>query len=172
MAQQAQLPIGRRRGAKQYVALALVVVCLLAAVGAISYYGEEIGLFMSLGGWNRGAATQITRQFIDHLQAGKIPDAVALVDAKSYKPYEPEGTLIGLQHDDVSGRGRYHLLFDELIPPGKVELGSVSMTASEGGGFVVPARFADDTKGWFVVGKVGGRYLITSLPMVPGRFHY
>jgi hypothetical protein len=165
-------PVGRRRSAKQYVAVVMVLVAVLAAAGAISYYGEEIGLFMSLGGWNRGVATEITQQFIDHLQAGKIPEAVALVDPNSYKPYEQGGKQVGLEHDDVSGRGRYNLLFDELIPPGKVELGSVTMTASDGGGFIVPARFADGTEGWFVVGKVGDRYLITSLPMVPGRFHY
>ena len=53
-----------------------------------------------------------------------------------------------------------------------MQIGSPTLTAVDRGGFVVPVQFADGTKGWFVVSRVASAYRITSLPMVPGRFHY
>jgi hypothetical protein len=170
--QQAQLPAVKRRGTKQYVVLALVVVLLLAVAAAVSYYGDEIRLYLSVGGWNRGIAVRITRQFVDDLQAGRRKEALALVDAESYEPYSEEGKSVGLEHKDVSGRGRYRIGFEELIPPGKVTIGSPTLTGVDRGGLVVPVQFADGTQGWFVISRVEGAYRITSLPMVPGRFHY
>jgi hypothetical protein len=161
-----------RRGAKSYLVLAVVILAILAAAGALSYYGDELRLFLSLGGWNRGAATRVTEQFIDHLQAGRRKEAVALVSPEAYKTYAEGGKEVGMEHISASGRGRYFLPFDTLIPPGKATLGSVEMTSADGGGFIVPVTFADKTEGWFVVGRAGEEYRITSLPTVPGRFHY
>lgn len=161
-----------RRGAKSYTILALVILAILAAAGAVSYYGSEIRLFLSLGGWNQGAASRVAEQFIDHLQAGRRKEAVALISPDAYKTYSEGGKEVGLEHISPSGRGRYFLPFDTLIPAGKATLGDVEMTDADGGGFVVPVQFADKTKGWFVVGRTGEVYRITSLPTVPGRFHY
>jgi hypothetical protein len=172
MTQQTGLQAGKQRRAKQYVVLALVIVCLLAAAGAVSYYGEEINLYLSLGGWNAGTATRVTDQFVRHLQSGQIREALALVDSKSYQPYKQDGKMVGLEHNDESGRGRYHVSFKEMIPPGRVELGKVQLTSSDRGGFIVPVRFADRTEGWFVVGRTPDGYRIVSIPTVAGRFHY
>jgi len=170
--QQTGLQAGKRRGAKQYVVLALVVACVLAAAGAVSYYGEEINLYLSLGGWNAGTATRVTDQFVHHLQAGQLQAALPLVDSNSYELYKENGKAVGLEHKDESGRGRYYVLFKEMIPPGRVQLGKVQLTSSDGGGFIVPIRFADRTEGWFVVGRTPEGYRIVSIPTVAGRFHY
>jgi hypothetical protein len=161
-----------QRGTKSYLVLATVILAILVAAGALSYYGDEIRLFLSQGGWNRGEATRVTRQFIDHLQAGRRKEAVALVSPDHYTTYSEGGKEIGLEHQSASGRGRYFLPFETLVPPGTVTLGQVEMTAADGGGFVVPVSFADGTKGWFVVARAGEAYRIVSLPTVPGRFHY
>jgi hypothetical protein len=173
MAQQASAQVGKRRGTRQYIALACVIVLLLAAAGALSFYSDEIHLYVSLGGWNRGAATRLTRQFIHDLQAGQTDAALALVDPESYQPYKEDSKVVGLEHVDVSGRGRYRVRFDELVPAGRMELKPVQLTASDrGGGFVVPVRYPDGAEGWFVVGRTGAGYRIVSVPTVPGRFHY
>lgn len=170
---EARLPVFRRRGTRQYLALACAVVLVLAAAGAIAYYGDEIHLYLSLGGWNRGAATRLTQQFIARLQSGKPQAALALVDPGSYQPYREGGKVVGLEHvDNTTGRGRYRVRFDELIPPGRVEVRPVQLTMADQGGFVVPVRFADRTEGWFVVGRDPHGYRITGIPTVPGRFHY
>lgn len=169
----ARLPVSRRRRTRQYFALAGAIALVLAAVGALAYYGDEIHLYLSLGGWNTVAATGITRQFIDRLQSGKLQQALALVDPGSYQPYREGGKLVGLEHvDNTTGRGRYRVRFDELVPPGPVQLRPPQLTTSDQGGFVVPVRFADRTEGWFVVGRVRDGYRITGIPTVPGRFHY
>jgi hypothetical protein len=173
MEQQAHLPGTRRRGTRQYVVLAFVIVLLLAAASALSYYSEEIHLYLALGGWNRGAATRVTEQFIHRLQSGRLPDALALVDSASYQPYSEGGSAVGLEHvDTTTGRGRYRVRFNELIPPGHVEVRPAQLTTADQGGFVVPVRFADGTEGWFVIGRVRGGYRIVGIPTVPGRFHY
>jgi hypothetical protein len=170
--QQTGLKARKRGGARQYLVLACAVACVLAAAGAVSYYGEEIRLYLSLGGWNSGTATRVTDQFVRRLQSGQILNALALVDPSSYQPYKENDQVVGLEHNDESGRGRYHVLFKELIPPGHVELGKVQLTSSDRGGFIVPVRFGDRTEGWFVVGRTQNGYRIVSLPTVPGRFHY
>ena len=173
MEQQVHLPGTRRRGTRQYVVLAFVIVLLLAAASALSYYSEEIHLYLALGGWNRGAATRVTEQFIHRLQSGRLPDALALVDSASYQPYSEGGSAVGLEHvDTTTGRGRYRVRFNELIPPGHVEVRPAQLTTADQGGFVVPVRFADGTEGWFVIGRVRGGYRIVGIPTVPGRFHY
>jgi len=154
------------------IVLTLIVVVVLAVAAAVSFYSDEIHLYLSLGGWNSGTATRITQQFVQRLQAGRQQDALALIDPASYKTYTEAGKIVGLEHEDVSGRGRYRIRFDELVPPGQVNVGSPTLTAVDRGGFVVPVRFADRTEGWFVVSRFGRDYRITSLPMVPGRFHY
>src|SRR5438270_3308402 len=159
--QQAQLPVVKRRGTKQYFVLALVIAFVLAAAAAVSYYGDDIHLYLSVGGWNSGTATRITRQFVEHLQAGRRQDALALIDRDSYEPYSEDGKSAGLEHKDVSGRGRYRIRFDELVPAGKIQIGSPTLTAVDRGGFVVPVQFADGTRGWFVVSRNGGTYRIT-----------
>jgi hypothetical protein len=109
---------------------------------------------------------------VDDLQAGRRKEALALVDAESYKTYAEDGKPVGLEHQDVTGRGHYRIRFDELIPAGEVKVGSPTLTGADRGGFVVPVRFTDRTEGWFVVGRFGSAYRITSIPMVPGRFQY
>lgn len=161
-----------RRATRSYLALTAVILAILVAAGALSYYGDEVRLFLSLGGWNRSAAVRLTNQFIDHFQAGRIEEAVALVSPEHYTLYSEGGKEAGLEHQSASGRGRYFLPFDTLIPPGKASLGPVEMTAADGGGFVVPVRFADGTEGWFVVARSGKEYRIVGLPTVAGRFHY
>lgn len=170
--EQARLSVSRRRGTKQYLVLACVVVILLAAASAVSFYSDEIHLYFALGGWNAGVASRTTEQFIQRVQAGKLPAALALIDPASYKPYTAGGKVVGLEHEDVSGRGRYYVLFAELIPPGPVAVRRVQLTTANQGGFVVPVRFADRSAGWFIVGRVHDRYRIVSIPMIPGRFHY
>jgi hypothetical protein len=169
--EQTRPAVGKQRGKKQYIVAAVVVVLLLAAVGASSYYSEEIQLYLSLGGWNKGAARHVTQQFIAAMQAGKIQDAVALVDPGSYKPYDEGGKQAGLERAE-EGRGRYYVPFDHMIPPGKVEFRAIQLTSLDRGGFEVPVRFADGTEGWFVVSRVGKEYRITGVPTIPGRFHY
>jgi hypothetical protein len=170
--QQAQLPVVKRRGTKQYVVLALVAVGILAVAAAVSFYSDEIHLYLSVGGWNGGTATRIAQQFIHHLQAGQQQKAIALLDPESFQTYQQDGKVVGLEHKDVSGRGRYRILFSEFIPRGPAEVRPAQLTGADQGGFVVPVRFADHTEGWFVVGRVPGGYRIINLPMVPGRFHY
>lgn len=170
---EARLPVPRRRRARQYLALAGVILCVLAAAGAVAYYSDEIHLYLSLGGWNRGAASRLTEQFVHRLQAGQIQRALALVDPGSYQPYTEGGKPVGLEHvDNTTGRGRYRVRFDELIPAGHVAVRSAQLTTADQGGFVVPVRFADGTEGWFVVGRVRDGYRIVGIPTVPGRFHY
>jgi hypothetical protein len=170
--EQSQPQAKARRGAKSYSVLTVVILAILLAAGGLSYYGEEVRLFLSLGGWNRGTATQLTRQFIDHLQGGRVKEAGTLVSPEHYKTYSEGGNEIGWEHISASGRGRYFIPFDTLVPPGEVTLAKVEMTTADGGGFVVPARFADGTEGWFVVARTETDYRIVSLPTVPGRFHY
>lgn len=169
---QSEPAAGPRRRSRPYVLLAGVILLILLAGSAVAYYGEEIRLYLSLGGWNRAAAVRVVEEFVGHMQEGRIQEAVALVDPEHYRPYSEGGREVGLEHQDLSGRGRYFLPFDTLIPPGKVELGRVQLTAADGGGFVVPARFADGTEGWFVVARSGSKHRIVGLPTVPGRFHY
>jgi hypothetical protein len=161
-----------RRGTRAYVLLAMVILAILAAAGALSYYGDELRLYLSLGGWNQGAAARVTEQFVDRVQSGRTKEAVALLSPEEYKVYSEAGKEVGLEHVSPSGRGRYFLPFDTLIPPGKVTLGRIEMTASDGGGFIVPVTFADKTEGWFVVRPTREGYRIVGLPTVPGRFHY
>ncbi len=172
MEQQVHLPGTRRRGTRQYVVLAFVIVLVLAAASALSYYSDEIHLYLTLGGWNAGVARRTTQQFIHRVQTGRFQDALALVDRGSFQPISEGGKVVGLEHIDVSGMGRYRVLFSELIPPGRVEVRAVQLTAVDRGGFVVPVRFADRTEGGFVVGRAHGGYRIVSIPTIPGRFHY
>jgi len=170
--QQVRLPAAKRRGTKQYVVLALAVLLVLAAAAAVSYYSEEIRLYLNVGGWNSGTATRITQQFIDHLHAGRTQDALALVDRGNFDPITEHGKTVGLIHRSPSGMGRYRVLFHELIPPGPVQVEAPQLTAADQGGFVVPVRFADRTDGWFVVARLGNAYRIVEVPTVRGRFHY
>ena len=78
--QPAPLIVAKRHGTKQYVVLALVVALVLTVAAAVSYYSEEIHLYLRLGGWNSGTAARTTQQFIQHLQAGRAQQALALVD--------------------------------------------------------------------------------------------
>lgn len=156
----------------RYLLLAAIIIVVVGGMAGGTFYEREIRLFVTQRAWNKGAAAGVVQRFVALVQNSKIDEAIALVDSESYEPISKDNKVIGLQHKDASGMGRYKVYFNELIPAGEIQIQRVYLSTAGEGGFVVSVQFGDGTPGDFMVKRVNGAYKITSVPMSEGRFHF
>lgn len=151
---------------KRYVFLSMIVLVVIAGLGAYSYYQPEITTYFKMGGWNRGKVSQLVVDFIRLGQRGKVAEAMKLMDGEDLKPIESEGKIVAIELVAPGGRETRHVPIRDLFQPGEVKVDSVELRTEEGGNFWVQTSFGGDKHGRFVVKRIGGAYKIVRIPLV------
>ncbi|MCS6859549.1 MAG: hypothetical protein NZT92_04420 [Abditibacteriales bacterium] len=154
----------------RYLFLIVFIALVVGAIGGYTFYEREVRAYWHQKGWKKKAASAVVLRFIESVKSQNFNEAVACVDAGSFEPLSEDNKVVGLQHKDPSGMGRYMLYFDKLIPAGNATIESVKFQATNQGGFSVLVRFGDGETGDFFVRRIGQDYKIVSLPMQAARF--
>lgn len=154
----------------RYLFLVIVIALVVGVMAGYTFYEREVRAYWNQRGWKTGAASAVVMRFIESVQSQKFNEAVALVDAESFEPLSQDNKVVGLQHKDPSGMGRYMLHFDKLIPAGEATVEAVKFQATNQGGFSVLVKFGDGKTGDFFVKRIEQDYKIVSLPIQAAQF--
>jgi hypothetical protein len=103
------------RGHRQ---LFMVVAVLVLLIVAAAYFQEEIGYFVQLQAWDRGAPERTVTTFLQAGREGKRSEADRCIDVNLFHPLEQGGKWVGYQVGTTVGSLEY--VFDELAGPGDI----------------------------------------------------
>jgi hypothetical protein len=148
----------KQRDVRIYVFLVLFGIVVVAGMGAMAYYGDEIGVFLQ-GGWNKGAIARVGTDFVTRVQQKDYPGAIALTAPGAFDPIKENDQVVGLEKIETSYHSRY--LFAKLYPSEQPRVKSVEWTNADGGSYVVSLLFPGGRETRFLIRKIDGVFRIT-----------
>ena len=155
-------PARKSGGAGQYVLMAIIIIIAIGGIAGFGFYGEEIGSFFRLQGWNLGAVTQKTREFVDAAAVGDGDKVASYLQPNNtmLKTVEQNGKLVAIMVPDYGGPAKRTL--KQIAPTNQPQIGPPQLMPLDGGAVqvlvtypkshAVQIRWDRKEGGWKVVG--------------------